>query len=47
MPQLHRPNLNLTTVDVSAWTSNYIPLFCVDDITYPRPNTATGLANFC
>ena len=42
------PNLNWlikTTVEVKAWVSNYIPLFCVDIITDSYPNFDVGLAD--
>ena len=31
------------TVEVRAWASKYIPLFYVEVITYPCPNSDTGL----
>ena len=35
----------LSTVEVRAWMSDYIPLICMDAITYPSSNFADGSAN--
>ena len=31
----------------SLWVCNYMPLFYMDKITYPYPNSNAGLANLC
>ena len=36
-----------THVECKAWTSEYIPLFHVEVITYPYTNFNAGLANLC
>ena len=35
----------LSTVEVRTWMSDYIPLICMDAITYPSTNFADGSAN--
>ena len=35
----------LIQVEVRAYTSNYIPLFCMDVITYSRTNPDNGSVN--
>ena len=38
---------NKTAMKVKAGMSNYIPLFYVNVITYPYPNTHAALGNLC
>ena len=40
-------NSGLTTVEVRAGTSNYIALFYLNVMTYPRLNQGADLANLC
>ena len=35
----------LSTVEVKSWMSEYIPLICMEAITYPSSNFADGLVN--
>ena len=38
----HNFNSNWNAIEVRVWMNNYIPLFYVDTITDPCPNTDTG-----
>ena len=43
---MKHPCLNINT-EIVAWVNNYTPLFYVDVITNPFPNSNAGSVNRC